>query len=154
MATSNRDRIGRGLEILAAGLAPFVDARMAATTPPGQDWVEMLQTRNSPGRSRQKPYSTNDPQFLLQVITEGWRAFRDVLSRAEQGFASELRDTRNRWAHAEAFTADDTYRALDTMERLLTAVDAAAEAAEVRRLRLDAQRVAFEAETRRAVRSA
>ena len=47
------------------------------------------------------------------------------------GFASELRETGNRWAHGEAFTADDTYRALDTMERLLTAVGRADEADEV-----------------------
>ena len=50
--------------------------------------------------------------------------FRDKLSRAEQSFASELRDTGNKLAHGAAFSADDTYRALDTMERLLTAVDA------------------------------
>src|SRR5215475_611070 len=98
MAMSNRDRIGRGLEILAAGLAPFVDAQMAATAPPGQDWVELLQARGTAGRGRERQYSMTDPQFLLQVITEGWRAFRDVLSRVEQSFASELRDTRNRWA--------------------------------------------------------
>ena len=56
-------------------------------------------------------------------------------------------------AHGGAFSADDTYRALDTMERLLTAVDATAEADEVRKLRRDTQQAAFEAETRRAVRS-
>ena len=49
------------------------------------------------------------------------------------------------------FSADDTYRALDTMERLLTAVDATAEADAVRKLRRDAQAAAFSAETRRAV---
>ena len=87
-------------------------------------------------------------------MTEEWRAFKDQLSRAEQSFASELRETGNQWAHGDAFSADDTYRALDTMERLLTAVDAAEEAAEVRRLRLDLQRAAIEAETRKAVRSA
>ena len=39
MAMSNRDRVGRGLEILAAGLGPFVDARMAAAAPvAGTGW--------------------------------------------------------------------------------------------------------------------
>ena len=66
--------------------------------------------------------------------------FRDKLSRAEQSFASELRDTGNKLAHGAAFSADDTYRALDTMERLLTAADATAEADAVRKLRRDAQR--------------
>jgi predicted AAA+ superfamily ATPase len=154
MAPSNRDRVGRGLEILAAGLGPFVDARMTAAAPAGRDWVEMLQARDAARHGRQRQYSRSDPQFLLQVITEEWRAFTDQLSRAEQGFASELRETRNRWAHGDAFSADDTYRALDTMERLLAAAGAADQAAEVRRLRLDAQRAGFEAETRRVVRSA
>jgi predicted AAA+ superfamily ATPase len=154
MATSNRDRVGRGLEILAAGLGPFVDAQMSSAVPGGQDWVEMLQARDAAKHGRERHYSRSDPQFLLQVITEEWRAFRDQLSRAEQSFASELRETRNRWAHGDAFSADDTYRALDTMERLLTAADATEQAAEVRKLRLDAQRATLEAETRRVVRSA
>ena len=79
--------------------------------------------------------------------------FKDKLSRAEQSFASELRDTGNRWGHGTPFSADDTYRALDTMERLLTAVDATAEADAVRKLRRDAQQAAFASETRRAVQA-
>src|SRR5262249_40650223 len=154
MAISNRDRVGRGLEILGAGLGPFVDARMSAAAPSGRDWGGMLQARAASRDGGEGQYSRSDPRFLLRVITDEWRAFRDQLSRAERSFASELRDTGNRWAHGDAFSADDTYRALDTMERLLTAADAADQAAEVRRLRLDAQRSAIEAETRRAVRSA
>jgi predicted AAA+ superfamily ATPase len=153
MAMSNRDRVGRGLEMLATGLGPFVEARMAAAAPDGRAWAEMLQARDASRRGGERQYSLSDPRFLLRVITEEWRAFKDQLSRAEQGFASELRETGNRWAHGDAFSADDTYRALDTMERLLTAADAAEQAAEVRTLRLDAQRTAIEAETRRAVRS-
>jgi HEPN superfamily Swt1-like protein len=47
---------------------------------------------------------------------------KDQLSRVEQGFATELKDAGNRWAHGDPFSADDTYRALDTMERLLTPI--------------------------------
>jgi hypothetical protein len=114
----------------------------------------MLQARDAAKHGAEKQYSRTDARFLLRVITEEWRAFKDQLSRAEQSFASELRDTGNRWAHGDTFSADDTYRALDTMERLLPAADAANEAADVRRLRLDAQRATFDAETRRVVRSA
>ena len=154
MAMSNRDRVGRGLEILAGGLGPFVEARMAAAAPGGRDWVELLAARDASRQGGERQYSRSDPRFLLKVLTEEWRAFKDHLSRPEQSFASELRDTGNKWAHNEAFSADDTYRALDTMERLLTAVDAADEAAQVHRLRLDLQRSAIEAETRKAVKSA
>jgi predicted AAA+ superfamily ATPase len=154
MAMSNRDRVGRGFEILAAGLGPFVDAAMTSAAPAGRDWVEMLQARDATKHGSERKYSRTDPRFLLIVITEEWRAFKNQLSRAEQSFASELREAGNNWAHGDAFSPDDTYRALDTMERLLTAADAADQAAEVRKLRLDAQRAAFEAETRRAIRSA
>ncbi len=123
MAVSNRDRVGRGFEILAAGLEPFVDERMSAAAN-GRDWVELLAARDSARHGVAKTYSKSDPQVQLRVLTEERRVFQDHLSRVEWNFASELRDTRNKWAHNEPFTADDTYRALDTMERLLTAVGA------------------------------
>ncbi|GEM_PF-4943002 len=153
MAMSNRDRIDRGMALLAAGLAPFVDAAMSAAVPAGRDWVEALQARDNARHGTAHRYSREDARFLLKVLTEEWRVFRDKLSRAEQSFASELRDVGNRWGHGEGFSGDDAYRALDTMERLLTAADAAAEADEVRKLRWDAQQAAFAAETRKAVAS-
>ena len=36
----------------------------------------------------------------------------------------ELRDYRKKWAHQEAFSGDDTDRALDSASRLLTAISA------------------------------
>ena len=126
---------------------------MSASVPAGRDWVELLDARNNQRRGTNFSNSRDDPRFLLSVITDEWRLFKDKLSRAEQSFASELRDTGNKWGHGSAFSADDTYRALDTMERLLTAVDATAEADEVRKLRRDAQQAAFASETRRAVQA-
>ena len=52
MATSNRDRIDQGLQILAAGLRPFVDSVMSASVPAGRDWVEVLEARDNPRRGR------------------------------------------------------------------------------------------------------
>src|SRR4051794_383587 len=124
MAASNRDRIDRGLQLLALGLRPFVDSVMSASVPAGRDWVKLLDARNNAKRGTSFSNSIDDPRFLLSVITEEWRLFKDRLSRVEQSFASELRETGNKWGHGEKFSADDTYRALDTMERLLTAVDA------------------------------
>ena len=45
MATSNRDRIDRGLQLLAQGLKPFVDGVMSASVPAGRDWVELYEAR-------------------------------------------------------------------------------------------------------------
>ena len=153
MAASNRDRIDRGLQLLQAGLEPFVNAAMAAAAPSGQDWVAVLEARDNARHGTAHKYTKTDPRFLLKVLTEEWRVFSKSLSRAEQSFASELRETGNRWGHNDAFGADDTYRALDTMERLLTSVGAVAEADAVRKLKRDAQQAAFNSETRKAVQA-
>jgi hypothetical protein len=138
MMLNNRDRFSRGLEFLAGGLGPFVHARMAVS-PAGQNWVEALAARDSSRFGGQRRYSLSDPRFLLRVVTDEWGAFKDQLSRVERSFAIELRDAGNKWAHGETLSADDTYRALDTMERLLTAVGAAEQASQVRRIRTDLQ---------------
>jgi len=134
---SNRDMIGRGLELLADGIGPFVDTHMTAAVGSGQDWISVLDARDRSRHGTGHRSSLSDARFLLRVLTEQWRAFNGQLSRAEQSYASELRESGNRWAHGEAFSADDTYRALDTMERLLTAIGAAGQAAATRSLRLD-----------------
>jgi hypothetical protein len=82
MAMSNRDRVGKGFDVLAVGLGPFVDAAMKAVTPEGRDWMTMLQARDAAKHGSERKYSLTDARFLLIVITEEWRAFRDLLSRA------------------------------------------------------------------------
>lgn len=154
MAISNRDRIGRGFELLALGLEPFVDQLMSAAAGSNAEWLTLLEARENQRQGAAKKYSKSDPALQLRVLTEEWRVFKDRLSRAEQAMASELREARNKWAHNDAFNADDTYRTLDSMERLLTAAGAAEEADEVRKLRLDHQRTTYEAETRRVVKAA
>lgn len=132
---SDRDRVGRGLEILAAGLAPFVHARMSAASPGGTDWVEAVAARDRARFGGDRQCALSDPRFLLRVITEEWAAFRSPSPQTARGYATELRDAGNRWAHGDAFSADDTSRALDTMERLLAAAGAADQAAQVRGIR-------------------
>jgi predicted AAA+ superfamily ATPase len=154
MAVSNRDRVGRGFELLAEGLEQFVEQHMSAAAGSSGDWLSLLEARDNARHGTKKTLSKTDPQLLLRVLTEEWRVFKDVLSRGEQAFASELRDTRNRWAHNEGFSADDTYRALDSMERLLTAAGAVDAAEELRKVKMDHQRAFYDAETRRAVKAA
>ena len=151
MATlSNRDRIGKALELLADGLLPFIEPRMtSAASQVGGDWVRLLAARDESKHGKSMRHHKEDPALLLRVLTEDWRVFSEELSRVEQSFASELREIRNRHAHNDSFTGDDTYRALDTMERLLSAVGAPSQADAVRRMRMDHQRASFEAEVKR-----
>ncbi len=125
MATSNRDRVGRGFELLAEGLRPFVDRQMAASMPAGADWAAVIQARDTKDYKSIKALNKDDPQILLKVLAEERQVFGRRLSGAEQAFAPELIAARNAWAHNQQFSADDTYRVLDTLERLLAAVGAA-----------------------------
>src|SRR5262249_60003962 len=66
-----------------------------------------------------------DVAALLRLMWEAWNdVFRNTLGQAERTLVSELRDVRNKWAHQQPFSSDDTDRALDSAERLLTAVSA------------------------------
>ena len=151
MALSNRDRVGRALEVMAGGLEPFVDRHMAAALPSGRDWLQVM-TDRARRDGRPATMVRSDPRLLLQVIGEHGRAFRDSLSKTELAFAQEIREAGHKWAHNDAFSDPDTSRVLDTIVRLLRAAGAVTEASEVDKLLFDHQRAAFEKETRRAVR--
>ena len=79
--------------------------------------------------------------------------FRQVLGYAERSLVSELREVRNLWAHQNAFTSDDTYRALDSAHRLLTAISAP-EARDVDRMKQELLRIRYEEQARRESRKA
>ena len=152
MAQSNRERIGKALDLLKDGLQPFVERELQAAL--GKDWVAQagLLDPQAPGRRDKVPRL--DSHALLTVMWDQWNAvFRKTLGQAERTLVSELRDVRNRWAHQEAFSTDDAYRALDSIERLLTAVSAE-EAQEVDRQKQEVLRVRFEEQARQEKRRA
>src|SRR5205085_2476149 len=73
--------------------------------------------------------------------------FRLTLGPAERSLLSELRDHRNRWAHQEAFSSDDAYRALDSAGRLLGAV-AAPQSSDVDKIKMELLRLRFDEQAR------
>jgi hypothetical protein len=137
MELTNRDLLGRGFELLADGLEPFVEQHLKGVVPGGMDWLEWLSRHVFKQNSGLK-LSKTDPLVLLRAIAHEEKAF--ALSRAERSYVQELWDCRNRWAHNSVFDEADTHRVLDTAERLLRAVDAATEADAVRALLVDHQR--------------
>jgi predicted AAA+ superfamily ATPase len=140
MATSNAERVGHALDLLRDGLQPF--ARREFRKHFGPNWVDEV----TPSGATASP---NDVAWLLKVMSNRWdRAFRSVLGRAEQGYVNELIDVRNHWAHQTGFTGDDTYRALDTVHRLLLALSAGEQATEVERMKRELQRTRYTEETR------
>lgn len=144
MALSNRDRVGRGLELLAQGLRPFFLREMSATA--GPDWYDRIDVQGKEGSSEAE---FRDAYVLLKAMWDYWNpVFGKVLGHAERSLVSELRDVRNRWAHNEAFSTDDAYRALDSMQRLLAAVSAP-EQAELDRMKQEVLRLRYEEQARR-----
>lgn len=161
MALSNRDRVDRALELLGRALDAFLQRVVEPELPKGVDWTALLAAKDDAKGITGKTYNRVDPQNGLRVLTEKataaykprWYPFSQYLSRAEESWASELRDVRDRHAHRQPFSVDDAYRALDTTERFLRAVGAPQEAEEVRRLRVDLRRVSSEQEDRRVMKS-
>ena len=146
MATTNHERVNKAMELLREGLAPFVQREV--TVKVQADAVRMSTVRRfaeDPQLSN-KPIENWDAAALLKLMSDTWNdVFRDTLGFAERNLVFELRNWRNKWAHQERFSSDDTDRALDSAERLLAAVSApqADEVAkvkrELRRLVLDEQ---------------
>ncbi|MCC7078886.1 MAG: DUF499 domain-containing protein [Acidimicrobiia bacterium] len=158
MAKTNRERIGSALEALSDGLAPFVEAELRAWVKrQGQgnpdDWFDLAVHAMTPPGKTPYEYSPADVQFQLRAMQVLWDGvFRDVLAKEHRSYANELLTVRNAWAHQDPFSTDDTYRAFDTMERLLTAVSAG-EAAEIARRKHDLMRVRYEEQTKKTAKA-
>lgn len=151
---SNRARVDEALVLVAGALDPFIARTVAVHVPEGQDWTILLRLRDEEAGKHGLRYSRIDPQDQLKMITGRFGSlgylFDGVLSRSEKTFAGELAAVRNDLAHhSKPFGADDTYRALDTAERLLRAVGAVRQADTVRKSRLDVQRKTYAEEVRR-----
>src|SRR6266852_2484415 len=149
MAISNAERVSKALDLLNQGLYPFMKRELKANY--GDAWFEQA---SSNLREYQMPRKGGgnehwDTQALLLVMWDQWNVvFRNVLGQAERTLVSELREVRNKWAHQEPFSTDDAYRALDSVQRLLTSVSAE-EATEVERQKQELLRVRFEEQARR-----
>ena len=152
MAKTNRDRVGEGLELLNKGLLPFIEREMKAIH--GDKWKEEAAKSPTVTGEAGKKINWNDPQTALVVMWDQWNTvFRNTLGHAERSLVSELREVRNRWAHMENFSTDDTYRALDSIGRLLTAVSAT-ESDEIEKYKMELLRVRFEEQRRTEARKA
>jgi predicted AAA+ superfamily ATPase len=147
MAMTNRDRVGKALELLREGLAPYVEREMRSFFGPKAE-AEVARLLGDDRLSAGKPLSQFDVAALLKVMWESWNdVFRKTLGFAERSLVSELREWRNKWAHQERFSSDDADRALDSAERLLAALSAP-QAEEVRRLKLELRRQVYDEQVR------
>jgi hypothetical protein len=153
MPPSNRDRVGQALDLLGEALKPYVEREMQAAY--GDRWLQEAAVSLDREIDVRDAEAHLDVYALLKIMWEQWnQVFKRVLSFGDRTLAAELRDVRNRWAHQESFTTDDAYRALDSAQRLLMAISAGDEAAQVDRQKQELLRQRFEEQARKAKKQA
>lgn len=136
---SEQQRIGRALDTLTSGLAPFFEQQLRKAY--GDGWEDAVRSSFRGQSSIALQNGKWDAHAVLNVMWDQWNAvFRDQLGMAERSLVSELREYRNRWAHQDHFTDDDSYRALDSAQRLLMAVGAHNAAQEIEQAKIDVLR--------------
>ncbi len=155
MALSNLDRVNKGLELLRKGLFPFVTREMKEVHK--AYWQEAASVSFPEDHfSRDLSPEQWDVQALLSIMWKNWNGtFNKTLGFGERSIVSELMETRKRAAHqnkTNVFDTDDAFRALDNVERLLSAI-AAPEAEEADNQKNELLRVRYEENTRKKTRA-
>lgn len=109
------DSVGSALRLVADALRPIVESEMARSHGPA--WKESARGVR-PGVDRGM-----DASALFATVQNNWQSvFAARLGPMNRALISELRETRNRWAHQEPFDASDVDRVLDTAARFLKSV--------------------------------
>jgi ribonuclease-3 len=124
MQLSNHDRIGQSLTLLSQALSPYVEEKMRGVYK--DKWFDnakqyLLKNKNF-NRSDEEIFQ--DVHVLLTIINKQFdQVFKKYLS-SERGLVSELVEVRNKWAHNNRFLAEDAFRDLDSIHRLLVKIGA------------------------------
>ena len=144
MVMANTERLTRALDHLRDGLGPKCEETWQGFF--GDGWIDQVNSRlHHPDTNP----STTDVAFLLKGMKVTWNdVFGHGFPLAIRSLVFELAEVRNGWAHQEAFSTDDTSRALDSMERVLEAFGNADQRKEIRDLRRDLIRQMFDEESR------
>jgi ribonuclease III len=154
MGASNRERIGKALESLRQGLYSYVEQKMQATH--GSTWMTKAASHLREHQKSKQPVDgiiREDISALLTIVNREWdKAFKNSLSQPDRALVNELLEVRNQWAHQSTFSTDDTYRAVDSVLRLLKSMSAP-QLADVEKQRQDVLRLLTQEQARHEVRT-
>ena len=144
MVMANTERVAKALDLLRDGLGPACEATWRGFY--GDGWLPQVNSRlHSPDRDP----SVGDSAFLFKGIKATWNeVFSHGFGPSVRSMVFEVSDVRNRWAHQQSLTSDDTVRALDSMERVLEAFGNSDQRDQIRTLRRDLMRQMFDEESR------
>lgn len=155
MAPTNRERLDRALTLLRTGLATFVEDTLRAdgATDPT---IRARAYHAGGGLGATGHVAMWDVTALVGMMTgsQAWQdLFKERLSQSTKSYLFEAREWRNKWAHQAVVNGDDTERALDTIERILSEVGAI-EADQVEQMRTELRRLRVSEEVRGQARRA
>ncbi|BAY47004.1 ribonuclease III [Scytonema sp. HK-05] len=126
MAVSNHERIGRGLTLLNQGLYPYVKREMQKVY--GEGWLTIAtsyMSNDETSKPEAEDILGDNISVLLTLIIKQWdQVFSKKLGYTERALVAELIETSKTWTHQSRFLTEDTYRAIDTIARLLKAISA------------------------------
>jgi predicted AAA+ superfamily ATPase len=147
MAITNQERVGKAMDLLRQGLAPFVE-REFRNVHKAQAADAALRLMGDDRLLSKKPLTDWDVAGLLKLMWESWNeVFSRVLGRAERSLVQEIRDWRNKWAHQEPFSSRDAERAMDSIVRLLQSVSAP-QSDDVDRMMMELRRLTIDEQVR------
>lgn len=117
--------VGDALRLVARSLEVLVQRVVTEDVGYRGEWTDLLREKDQKAGYANPIYRAGDVVPLLRMLTERLGShgypFSQVMPQIGGTYANELRSIRNLWAHLQPFTDSDTYRALDTAERLLRA---------------------------------
>ena len=153
MALSNRDRISKALEVLNPPLVKYVEIQLRSHL--GTDWAYQVKSRVTGLREDPDGTLLFDTYYALRTLEQFWKdVFGKSLDMTHRSWVFEMINVRNRFAHDEAFSSDETRRALDTIQLFLEAISASDHAQAVKKIAYDLLRTVFSEESRSRVRQA
>ncbi|MEQ8958192.1 MAG: Swt1 family HEPN domain-containing protein, partial [Coleofasciculus sp. C2-GNP5-27] len=123
----NKEWVDQALEEdLVPGLKRFIQRQMKKAY--GKNWLQDARLGLQDYHLEGDDLKWRDPQVVLKLIIDHWNnAFRDAakFGHFQRSLVSELLQVRNEVKHnqIEKFDDDYTFRALDSMARLLVATD-------------------------------
>ncbi|GAA5082339.1 Swt1 family HEPN domain-containing protein [Thermocatellispora tengchongensis] len=151
MALTNKERVGRVLDLVAEGLGPWMIALLEVKY--GTDWAGHVVRAAGPTNRDTTP-NPSDPAYLFWIFDKQWHSlFRDHLSFEDKRAVSALWDARKEWAHGAKVASDRTERVLMDGEHLLRSIGAVEQADAVDEMRREFRRIMFEEDQKRIQRA-
>lgn len=139
----NKQLVDKALEeIFTPALQPPIRRKMESRY--GSNWLQNAPLGLEDYYFNGNDLKWNDPAAVISLLLDQWdEAFfeRNKLDSRERSWVYEIRNTRNDVKHNnDVFDYDYSFRALDSMERLLIATDAKKAAQEVKQLKEQLQK--------------